>query len=54
MLLPNQIALVLSNADAVAWLGKVNDFMKKWQPWNWKMEWTGAYFEGKVLDAEGA
>lgn len=30
--LPNQIALVLSNDDAVAGLGKVNDFMKKNQP----------------------
>ena len=30
--LPNQIAVVVSNDDAVAGLGKVNDFMKKNQP----------------------
>jgi len=50
-LLPNQIALVLSNDDAIAGLGKVNDFMKKGQPGENKMEWTAAYFEDKVLDA---
>ena len=50
-LLPNQIALVLSNGDAIAGLGKVNDFMKKGQPGENKMEWTAAYFEDKVLDA---
>ena len=44
-LLPNQIALVLSNDDAVAGLGKVNDFMKKGQPGEEKMSWTGSYFE---------
>jgi len=53
-LLPNQIALVLSNEDAVAGLGKVNDFMKKGQPGEEKMEWTGAYFEEEVLDAASA
>lgn len=50
-LLPNQIALVLSNEDAVAGLGKVNDFMKKGQPGEEKMEWTGSYFEWEVKDA---
>ncbi len=50
-LLPNQIALVLSNDDAVAGLGKVNDFMKKGQPWEEKMEWTAWYFEKEMLDA---
>lgn len=43
--LPNQIAMVLSNDDAVAGLGKVNDFMKKKQPGFEKMEWTMSYFE---------
>jgi len=51
-LLPNQIALVLSNDDAVAGLGKVNDFMKKGQPGEEKMSWTGSYFEEKVMDAD--
>ncbi|MDQ7008681.1 MAG: 50S ribosomal protein L10 [Candidatus Gracilibacteria bacterium] len=50
-LLPNQIALVLSNEDAVAGLGKVNDFMKKGQPGEEKMSWTGSYFEGNIMDA---
>jgi len=50
-LLPNQIALVLSNEDAVAGLGKVNDFMKKGQPGEEKMSWTGSFFEDKVMDA---
>jgi len=53
-LLPNQIALVLSNDDAVAGLGKVNDFMKKGQPGEEKMQWTGAYFEEEILDAAAA
>jgi len=51
-LLPNQIALVLSNEDAVAGMGKVNDFMKKGQPGFEKMSWTGSYFEGELKDAE--
>jgi large subunit ribosomal protein L10 len=51
-LLPNQIALVCSNDDAVAGLGKVNDFMKKGQPGEEKMEWTGSYFEEEIMDAE--
>ncbi len=50
-LLPNQIALVLSNDDAVAGLGKVNDFMKKGQPGEEKMSWTGSYFEWEVKNA---
>lgn len=50
-LLPNQIALVLSNDDAVAGLGKVNDFMKKGQPGEAKMSWTGSYFEWEVKNA---
>ena len=51
-LLPNQIAIVLSYDDAVAGLGKVNDFMKKGQPWEKKMIWTWAYFEWELKDAE--
>ena len=51
-LLPEQIALVLSNDDAVAGLGKVNNFMKKGQPGEEKMSWTGSYFEEKVMDAD--
>ena len=51
-MLPNQIALVLSNEDAVAGLGKVNDFMKKGQPGEEKMQWTGAFFEDEILDAD--
>lgn len=53
-MLPNQIALVLSNDDAVAGLGKVNDFMKKGQPGEEKMQWTWAFFEEEILDAAGA
>jgi large subunit ribosomal protein L10 len=37
-LLPNQIALVISNEDAVAGLGKVNAFRKKVED---KIEWAG-------------
>lgn len=50
--LPNQIALVLSNDDAVAGLGKVNDFMKKNQPWFEKITWTASYFEGEMKNAQ--
>ena len=53
-MLPGQIALVLSNEDAVAGLGKVNDFMKKGQPGAEKMQWTWAYFEEEILDAAAA
>ncbi len=50
--LPNQIAMVISNEDAVAGLGKVNDFMKKKSPWFEKMEWTMSYFEWAVQGKE--
>jgi len=48
-LLPNQIALVVSNDDAVSWLGKVNAFRKKVED---KIEWAGCYFEGELKNAE--
>ena len=48
-LLPNQIALVVSNEDSVSGLGKVNDFKKKVED---KIEWTACYFEGEMKDTE--
>ena len=41
-LLPNQIALVVSNEDAVSGLGKVNAFKKEVED---KIEWTGSSLE---------
>jgi large subunit ribosomal protein L10 len=51
-LLPGQIAMVCSNEDAIAGLGKVNGFMKKGQPGADKIEWTWAYLEWEIQDAE--
>jgi len=48
-LLPNQIALVVSNEDAVSSLGKVNTFRKEVEG---KIEWSGSYFEWELKDAE--
>jgi len=48
-LLPGQIALVVSNEDAVSGLGKVNAFRKKVED---KIEWAGSYFEGELKNAE--
>lgn len=48
--LPGQIALVCSNEDAVAGLGKVNDYMKKDD--DDKMVWTASYMEGELNDAD--
>ncbi len=48
-LLPWQIALVISNEDAIAGLGKVNTFRKEVKD---KIEWAGGYFEGKIKNAE--
>ena len=48
-LLPGQIALVISNEDAVAGLGKVNAFRKEVKD---KVEWAWGYFEGEVKNAE--
>lgn len=51
-LLPEQIAMVASNEDAVSGLGRVNDFMKKGKPGAKKMEWTASYFEWEVKNTE--
>jgi len=48
-LLPNQIAMVVSNTDAVSGLGKVNTFKKEVKE---KIEWTWSYFEWELKDAE--
>jgi len=48
-LLPNQIALVISNEDAVSGLWKVNDFRKKVED---KITWAGSYFEWELKNAE--
>ncbi len=48
-LLPGQIALVVSRDDAVSALGKVNEFRKEVKD---KIEWTWAYFEWELKDAE--
>ena len=49
-LLPGQIAMVCSNEDAVAGLGKVNDYMKKDD--DDKMIWTASYMEWELQDAD--
>ena len=49
-LLPGQIAIVCSNEDAIAGLGKVNEYMKKDK--EDKMVWTGSYMEGEIQDAD--
>ena len=46
---PGQIWAVCSNEDAVAWLGKVNDFMKKNDE---KVTWAASIFEGELKDLE--
>jgi len=48
-LLPGQIALVISNEDAVAGLGKVNAFRKEVKD---KIEWAWGYFEWEIKNAE--
>jgi len=50
-LLPGQIAIVCSNDDAVAGLGKVNDYIKSKEGAE-KMEWTGSFFEEAIMDAD--
>ena len=50
-LLPGQIAIVCSNDDAVAGLGKVNDYIKS-KDGAEKMEWTGSFFEEAIMDAD--
>ena len=44
--LEGQIGMVCSNRDAVAWLSKVNDFIKS-NPKAPKMAWSASIFEGK-------
>ncbi len=51
-LLPGQIALVISNDDAVSALGKVNEFAKKEA--KDKITWTWVYFEWELKWAEEA
>jgi len=46
---PGQIWAVCSNEDAVAWLGKVNDFIKKNGE---KVTWAASIFEGELKDLE--
>jgi len=48
-LLPWQIALVISNDDAVAGLGKVNAFRKTVED---KIQWAGWFFEWEIKNAE--
>lgn len=50
-LLPGQIAMVCSNDDAVAGLGKVNDYIKT-KEGKEKMQWTGSFFEEAIMDAD--
>jgi large subunit ribosomal protein L10 len=49
-LLPGQIAMVCSNDDAIAGLGKVNAYMKKDE--DDKMVWTGSFLDGDFQDAD--
>lgn len=50
--LEGQIWVVCSNEDAVAGLGKVNDFMKAINKDADKMEWALSIFEGELKDKE--
>jgi large subunit ribosomal protein L10 len=51
-MLPGQVAVVCSNNDAVAGMGKVNDFMKEKYVKDVKLEWVACYFEGQVKGKE--
>jgi large subunit ribosomal protein L10 len=51
-MLPGQVAVVCSNNDAVAGMGKVNDFMKEKYAKDVKLEWVACYFEGQVKGKE--
>ena len=46
-----QIAVVCSNDDAVAWMWKVNEFIKSFKK-DPKVNWAWAYFEWELKDAE--
>lgn len=50
--LEGQIWIVCSNEDSVAWLSKVNDFMKKANKDEEKVEWSMCIFEGELRDKE--
>lgn len=53
--LPGQIWVVCSNEDAVAWLWKVNDFIKEINGKKadlWKMAWALSIFEWEVKTLE--
>lgn len=50
-----QIWVICSNDDAIAGLGKVNDFMKKanWPKWDlWKITWSISIFDWEVKSAD--
>lgn len=54
-MIPGQIWVVCSNDDAIAWLSKTNDFLKK--VFNkkakvQKIEWAASIFEGEIKDLE--
>ena len=51
-MLPGQVAVVCSNTDAVAGMGKVNEFMKEKYAKDVKLEWVACYFEGQVKGKE--
>ena len=50
--LEGQIWIVCSNEDSIAWLSKVNDFMKKANKDEEKVEWSMCVFEGELRDKE--
>jgi large subunit ribosomal protein L10 len=54
-LIPGQIWVICSNNDAIAWLSKTNDFIKKIfnkKVQVQKIEWAASIFEGKVNGLE--
>lgn len=50
-MLNGQIAVVCSNDDAIAWLGKVNDFIKSFKK-DPKVVWAWSYIEWELKNAE--
>lgn len=51
-LLPGQVAVICSNEDAVAGMGKVNEFIKERYFKDVKLEWVASYFEWQVKGKE--
>jgi large subunit ribosomal protein L10 len=51
-MLPGQVAVICSNTDAVAGMGKTNDFIKERYFKDVKLEWVASYFEGEVKGKE--